>query len=189
MESGAIPTEASMALPPRTAAWLVVLATALAFPLPVAARSRTVGAKAKKPNAAAQTVRSQRPLRRAAPAEVGAGQREEGSHGDSDLNAIVRWEDRDGAVHYAPGYAVPQSSRSKVRRVYTSVGVVPLDRTEAAKPPPSREHATSTAGFPAITLPPAPVPPPADAPQRVPSGSPQGPTTGPSQPAPAGTSR
>jgi hypothetical protein len=177
-----------MALPPRTAAWLVVLATALAFPLPVAARSRTVGVKAKKPSPAPQTVRSQTPLRSAAPPEVGAG-RAEGSHGDSDLNAVVRWEDRDGAVHYAPGYEVPQSSRPKVRRVYTSVGVVPLDRTEAEKPPPSPERATSSAGLPVITLPPGTVPPPADAPQRVPSGSQQGPTTGSSQPAPAGTSR
>jgi hypothetical protein len=178
-----------MAFPPRTAACLVVLATAFAFPLPVAARSRTVGAKAKKPSPAPQTVRPQTTLRRGAPPEVGAGQREEGSHGDSDLNAVVRWEDRDGALHYAPGYEVPQSSRPKVRRVYTSVGVVPLDRTEAEKPPPSPEHATSTAGFPVITLPPGTVPPPADARQRVPSGSPQGPTSGPSLPAPVGTSR
>ena len=178
-----------MALPPRTAACLVVLATALVFPLSVPARSRMAGAKGKKPNAAPQPAQSHAPIRRAAPTEGVAGQRGEGSHGDSDLNAVVRWEDRDGGVHYAPGYEVPQSSRPKVRRVYTSVGVVPRDRKEAEKPPPSPEHATSSAGFPAITLPPGSVPPPAGAPQGLPSGSPQGPTTGSSQTPSVGTSR
>ena len=179
-----------MALPPRTAAWIVVLVTALASPLSVAARSRAVGAKAKNSHAPPQTVRSQTPLGRAAPADGGAGQREDGSQGESDMNAVVRWEDRDGAVHYAHRYEVPQRSRPSLKRVYASVGIVPLDRTEEQKSPPSPERATSTAAFPVITLPPGPaVTSATDAPKRVPSGSPQGPTTGPLQPTSGGTSR
>ena len=177
-----------MALPPRTAAWIVVLVTALASPLSVAARSRAVGAKAKNSHAPPQTVRSQTPLGRAAPADGGAGQREEGSQGESDMNAVVRWEDRDGAVHYAHRYEVPQRSRPSLKRVYASVGIVPLDRTEEPKSPQSPERAT--AAFPVITLPPGPaVASAGDAPKRVPSGSPQGSTTGPSQPTSGGTSR
>ena len=179
-----------MALRRRTAASLAVLVTVLAFPLSAAARPRTADAKAKKPHSAPQGVRSQTRLDGAALAEGGAGQRDEGSQPESDANAIVRWEDGDGGVHYTRRYEVPQRARS-LRRVYTTVGTVPLDRTEAEKPAASPEGATSTATLGVIPLPPpsTSVPPAADAPQRVPSGSPQGSTTERGPPTSGATSR
>ncbi len=171
-----------MALHARTAASLVLLEAMLASPLAVAA-PRAVDGKPKKPHKAQHGVRPQAPSAGAASAAREAGQVEGGSRVAWDPNAVVRWEDQDGVVHYTHGYDVPQRFRPKGRNVYTTVGTVPLDRAETGKSPASREGAASTAALPVITLPPGPaVPPATDTPQRVPSNAPQESTTGPPKP-------
>ncbi len=172
-----------MALHARTAASLAVLLAVLASPLAVAARSRTVDAKPKRPHTPQHGVRPQAPSGGAARAAGGEGQAEGGSRVAWDPNTVVRWEDQDGTVHYTHGYEVPQRFRPKVRHVYTTVGTVPLDRAGTGKSAASREGPTSTAALPVITLPPGPaLQSAAETPQRVPSGAPDGSTTGPPQP-------
>lgn len=165
-----------MALHARTAAFVAVLVAVLASPLAVAARSRTVDAKPKRPHTAQHRARPQAPSGGAARAARGEGQTGGGSQVARDPNAVLRWEDQDGTVHYTQGYEVPQRFRPKVRHVYATVGTVPLDRTETGKSAASLEGPTSIAALPVITLPPGrALPPAAGTPQRLPSGASQAP--------------
>jgi Ni/Co efflux regulator RcnB len=145
-----------MALHARTAASVAVLVVVLASPLAVAARSRTVDAKPKRPHTAQHRVRPQAPSGGAARAARGEGQAKGGSQVAWDPNAVVRWEDQDGTVHYTHGYEVPQRFRPKVRHVYATVGTVPLDRAETGKSAAWLEGPPSIAALPVITLPPGP---------------------------------
>lgn len=180
-----------MARHARTAASVAVLVAVLASPLAVAASSRRVGAKPKRPNTAQNRVRSQAPSGGAARNALGEGQAERGSRITWDHDAVVRWEDQDGTVHYTRGYEVPQRFRPAARRVHATVGTVPLDRAEAKKAAASLEGPTSASAIPAlpalpvITLPPGPSPSSAAGTQQgLSSGTSQG-TTGPRQPTPA----
>jgi hypothetical protein len=176
-----------MALRARTAASLAVLVTVLASPPAVAALPRTADAKPKQPHTPRRGVRLEPRSLGAARVEAGSGQGGEGSQVERDDNAVVRWEDQNGTVHYTIPSEVPQRFRPKLRRVYTTVGTVPIDRTEAPKSAAARE---APAALPVITLPPGPaVPLATDTPRPVSSGPPQGSTTGPVQPTSGGGSR
>lgn len=162
-----------MALHARTAASLAVLGAVLASPVAVAEQSRTVDAKPKSAHTAKHGVRPRAPSGGAARAARGEAQAEEGSQAASSPNAVVRWEDQDGTVHYTRGYEVPQRFRPKARGVRTTVGTVPLDRVEKGKSAASHEGAASTAALPVNSLPPGPaLPSAADTLQRLPSGAP-----------------
>ncbi len=166
-----------MALHARTAASLAVLGAVLASPLAVAEQSRTVDAKPKSAHTGQHGVRPRAPSGGAARAARGEAA--------SNPNAVVRWEDQDGTVHYTRGYEVPQRFRPKARGVRTTVGTVPLDRAEKGKSAASQEGAASTAAPPVISLPPGPaLPSAADTLKRVPSGAPapDRSTTAPPQP-------
>ncbi len=77
-----------------------------------------------------------------------------------DEQALYRWEDDQGELHFGVGAQVPPRHRKRARPVSGSVGVMPLDRPPPAPPQPAgKEAPPPVPGEPAAAgTPPAPAP-------------------------------
>ena len=106
-----------------------------------------------------------------------------------DEQALYRWEDDQGELHFGAGSQVPPRLRKRARPVSASVGVMPLDRTAPVQPPqPVQAQSGRPAGAPSTAAAPAASAPTGTTPEAAPN--PAGATsadTAPRQAAPSAT--
>jgi hypothetical protein len=93
-----------------------------------------------------------------------------------DEQALYKWEDDQGELHFGAGAQVPPRLRRRAVPVSGSVGVMPLDKPAPAPQPAARDAAPAGApAAPAASAPPSAAPAPAPAPAAAPAASsPQG---------------